>query len=94
MEKKKATEIGEINITKPAWRVMLDTIANVLSQIKGDTVEMAIKGITTVCFVGIVAFALVKITISVSLEGGGGVVMIISIVASAVVIGIIWLHDN
>ena len=91
---KKATEIGEINVAKPVWRVVLDTISSVISQIKGDTVEMAIKGITTICFVGIVAFALVKVATSVSLGGGGIVIMVISIIASAVVLGIVWLHNQ
>lgn len=91
---KKATELGKVSINKPAWRLIIDAVISVINQIKGDTVEMAIKGITTICFVAIIAFAVVKTITTVTLGGGGIVITIIAIIASAVILGIIWLHDQ
>lgn len=91
---KRATELGEVSVNKPAWRLMIDAVISIINSIRESNVNMLIKGITTVCFVAIVSFAIVKLAITVTLGKGAGVVIFIAIIASAVILGIIWLHDQ
>jgi len=45
---KKATELGKVSITKPAWRLMLDAAISIMDSIRESSVNLVVKGMTIV----------------------------------------------
>lgn len=91
---KEATQLGDISINKPAWRLMIDAVISVINSIKESSVHLIVKGITSVCLMAIVSFTIIKAITIVGAVKGAGIVIFISIIAATIALAIIWIHDQ
>lgn len=50
---KEATKIGDISIKKPAWRLIVDAMISIVNQIRENSLDNMIKGLTIVAIIAI-----------------------------------------
>ena len=89
---KKATELGNVSVNKPAWRLILDAAIDIMNSIRESSVHLIVKGMTIVSIIAIfTAGSVYALIIAPGMDIGGGIVFLGACVI--VLLIIIWLNE-
>lgn len=89
---KEATQLGNVSVNKPAWRLMLDAAIDIMNSVRESSVHLIVKGITIVSIIAIfTAGSVYALIIAPGTSVGDGITFLGACVIALSII--IWMNE-